>query len=185
MVYPPLNLVTVACLVGLCMVIIHAMALLRPEPFQRWLRDFPRSRAIGKGLLTIAAIWAFVLTATMDLGEFTKYRTIFLVVIAAAYVLTWKFVDEFLAVRALGMILLLIAEPVLEAAFLRPEMARLLVVTVAYAWITLGLFWIGMPYVLRDQISWLSAQPGRWRLAAWAGLIYGAIVLISPAILYR
>ena len=36
---------------------------------------------------------------------------------------------------ALGMIALLAAEPILEAAFLRPETSRLLVVVLAYVWI--------------------------------------------------
>ncbi|MEZ5328982.1 MAG: hypothetical protein R3F19_28385 [Verrucomicrobiales bacterium] len=35
---------------------------------------------------------------------------------------------------------------------------RLLLPLLAYAWIIIGLFWVGMPYVLRDQIAWVSAS---------------------------
>ena len=93
------------------------------------------------------------------------------------FFLTLVFVEEFLAVRALGMLLLLVAEPVLEAAFQRPETSRLLLSVLAYAWATLGIFWVGKPYLLRDQIDWISKTETRWRLAALAGVIYGAAVL--------
>ena len=96
---------------------------------------------------------------------------------AIAYVLTLRFGMEFLSVRALGMLLLLVAEPLLESAWLRPEAGRLWLVTLAYVWIVCGLFFIGTPYILRDLISWSSASTLRWRTAALAGILYGAILL--------
>jgi hypothetical protein len=53
-----------------------------------------------------------------------------------------------------------------------------------YAWIILGMFWIGMPYTLRNQISWVSASEKRWRAAAFAGLAYGAL-LVTGGLLVR
>ena len=43
--------------------------------------------------------------------------------------------------------------------------------------IVLGMFWVGMPYTLRNQISWVSASEKRWRAAAFAGLAYGALLV--------
>jgi len=99
--------------------------------------------------------------------------------------LTWRYVPEFLAVRALGMLVLLAAEPLLEAAWLRPEMSRLLLVTLVYVWICFALFWIGMPYTLRDQIDWLLRTPARLKYACSAGIAYGAVLLISRWTLHR
>jgi len=144
---------------------------------QALLRAFPRSRQTGVALLTVDAIWAYLLVSNMDLGEFTSWRQWILVAIVVGYFLTLMFVDEFLAVRALGILALLAAEPLLEAAFLRPETSRLLVTAVAYAWATIGLFWVGMPYLLRDQINWVTRVPGRWKAAALGGLVYGAVVI--------
>ena len=53
----------------------------------------------------------------MDLGEFSQFRTWLQIGVPIASVLTMSFIDEFLAVRALGMMALLSAEPVLSAAF--------------------------------------------------------------------
>ena len=78
------------------------------------------------------------------------------------------------------MVVLLAAEPLLESAFLRPELSRLFLVSLVYVWIGFALFWVGMPYTLRDHVGWLMASEKRWRAAAFAGLAYGALLLILP-----
>jgi hypothetical protein len=94
-------------------------------------------------------------------------------------------VEEFLAVRALGMLLLLAAEPLIEAAFLKPQTSRLLLVVLAYAWVLAGLFWVGMPYLLRDQMAWITRTAARWRAACVAGLAWGVALLICSLTQYR
>ena len=176
MIYP-LKLELALVVTALFLLALHAIALMKPRESQAWLKAFPRSKTMGFLLFTIAAVWAEVLVYVMDLGEFTPWRPKVLVFIPIAYVLTLRFVEEFLAARALGMCVLLAAEPLLEAAFLRPEMSRLWLVSLVYVWIALALFWIGMPYTLRDQIGWVLAAEKRWRTAALAGLAYGALLL--------
>lgn len=173
-----LDLKTAFLLIGLLLVLGHAVALLRPRATQDFLRALPRSKPLGMLLLALATIWAWLLVRHIDLGEFTNWRPRLLILIPIAAWLTWQYVHEFLAARALGMLTLLAAEPLLEAAFLRPETSRLLLVTLVYVWIFLGLFWIGMPYTLRDQIGWVSKSESRWKTAAVAGLSYGALLLI-------
>ncbi|MEI8234869.1 MAG: hypothetical protein WCH57_09320 [Verrucomicrobiota bacterium] len=179
-----LSLQTVGLLVGALLVAGHAIALLHARGVRQLLRAFPRSRGAGIVLLTLAAAWAFGLVAQIDLGEFTSYRQIFLGIIGAGYMLTLVFVPEFLAVRALGMLCMLAAEPLLEAAFLRPETSRLLLTVLAYVWATLGIFWVGKPYLLRDQIAWLCGSEGRWRMAAIGGVAYGAVLLAAALTQY-
>jgi len=163
--------------VGVWLVATNALALLWPKPTLDWLRRFPRSKNWGMTLLTIAAVWFFYLVATMDLGEFSNWRRTVLIATPISWILAWKYVEEFLAVRALGMIVLLAAEPLLESAFLRPEPGRLFLVVFVYIWIVFAMFWVGMPYTLRDQIAWITALDRRWRAAAFAGLAYGALLL--------
>ena len=113
---------------------------------------------MGTLLIALAAIWSFLLIQSMDLGEFARLRNPMLVAIVVGAFLSWKYVEEFLAVRAMGMLALLAAEPLLEAAFMRHETSRLLLVVLAYVWIINGLFWVGMPWIMRDQIAWLTAK---------------------------
>lgn len=183
MIYP-FSLQAVGLAIGLALILTHAFALLAPVPVGRFLRDLPRSRPLGTALLVLGAVWAFWLVATMDLGEFARLRNVLLIGVPVGAVLAWKFVDEFLAVRALGMLALLLADIPLDAAFLRPETSRLLLVTLAYGWILGGLFLVGMPYLLRDLIGWLLRSPTRYRAAAFAGILYGAVLVGCAALLW-
>ncbi len=129
-------------------------------------------------LIIVAAVWSFLLVQSIDLGEFSPLRNIMLVAIVVGAVLSWIYVPEFLAVRAVGMILLLAAEPLLESAVLRNEPTRLLLVVLAYAWVIAGLFYVGMPYILRDAIQWVTADRNRLKLGAIAGAVYGLALVV-------
>jgi len=180
-----LSLETALLLVGVVLIAAHTFALLRRENVQAGLRAFPRSSGWGLLLIVIVGAWSWMLIKTIDLGEFSNWRSRLLIIIPVAAFLTWRYVDEFLAVRALGMLGLLTAEPLLEAAWMRPEMVKLLLVSLVYVWITLALFWIGMPYTLRDQIAWVQRSTARWRNASLFGIAYGAALVISALTLRR
>jgi hypothetical protein len=156
----------------------------RPEETKLWLKQMPRSRFLGNCLLAIDAAWTFWLVTNMDLGEFAQFRTWLQIGVPIVFILTIFFVDEFLSVRALGIMALLAAEPILSSAFLRPETARLLVVILAYVWLTLGLFWVGMPYLLRDQITWITKTGSRFKAVTVAGLTYAVVVLVCAVVIY-
>jgi hypothetical protein len=174
-----LSLKTALLLVGLAVVIGHAIALAMPAKAQAWLKAFPRSEMWGTVLIFGAGAWFLWLVATMDLGEFSNWRGTLKIAVPIVTVLTWQYVKEFLAVRALGMLVLLAAEPLLEAAWLRPEYSRLTMVTLVYIWVGFALFWVGMPYTLRDEIGWVSAKRERWSGAMILGIVWGAVILVS------
>jgi len=174
---------TVGLAVGIGLLVTHAIALGIPDRISAALKTFPRSRSAGLFLCSFAALWAFWLAATMDLGEFTPQRTLICGVVLAGAIMVPMFAEEFLAVRALGILALLAAEPLLGAAFLRPEQSRLLLVVLAYLWATAGLVMVGAPYLLRDAIDWITAARGRYLLIAGAGLVYG-LALIAVSLLF-
>ncbi len=163
---------------GIALIIAHLAALFWSSQIKTGLKKLPRSEVAGSILLTLAAVWAFFLVWRMDLGEFQPQRRLLMIIVPILYFGALFFMTEFLAVRALGMLALLAADLLLDAAFLRDPITRLLLPVLAYAWIFFGMFWVGMPYLLRDQINWLTATPLRFRSACVAGLIYGAAVLL-------
>src|ERR1700730_8476994 len=179
------GLQTVALVVGVLFLAGHLVALLRPEQTKQWLLKFPRSKMLGIVLLAIDTIWAFWLASNIDLEDFAKYRGMIQIAIPVLAVLSGFFVQEFLAVRALGMMALLAGEPILSAAFLRPETGRQLLVVVAYVWLTLGLIWVASPYLLRDQITWVTKSAGGLRTSALCGVVCGAAVLALGVMIRR
>ena len=171
-----LSLQTVGILAGLFLILISLPGLFKPS-LASIAQRFPRSRIAGVVLLTISLLWTFWLLATIEMGEFSAFRRPLLIALPIGYVLVLRFVDEFLAVRALGILCLLAAEPLLDAAFLRYETSRLLVTVFAYLLVVAGLFWVTMPYLLRDQINWSARGTVRWRFLHAITLVYGAIIL--------
>jgi multisubunit Na+/H+ antiporter MnhG subunit len=171
-----LSLHTAGVIAGAFLVLIGLLGLLKPD-VASVMQRFPRSKTAGVILLTICLVWTFWLVATIQMGEFSGFRRPLLIALPIGYVLVLRFVDEFLAVRALGILCLLAAEPLLDAAFLRYETSRLLITVLAYMLIVAGLFWVAIPYVLRDQINWSARSVFRWRFLHAVVLIYGGAIL--------
>jgi hypothetical protein len=94
------------------------------------------------------------------------------------------YVPEFLAVRALGCLMLLASSPLLYAAFMQPQTSRLLLPILAYAWIIAGMYFIGMPFLFRDTVNWLTAKPARWNAAVFSGIGYGTALLVAALLWY-
>ena len=172
-----LSLRTAGILAGVFLLLVSLPALLQPELARRWAMALPRSRFAGTTLLTLVFVWSFWLLWTMEMGEFSSFRRPLLIALPIGYFLVLRFVNEFLAVRALGMLYLLAAEPLLEAAFLRYELSRLLVTVFAYVLIIKGLFFVTMPYLLRDQIQWSAGNASRWISLNTLALLYGGLLL--------
>ncbi len=179
-----LSLKLAGLVTGILLLAYSGAALFKGTPMRTTLARFPRSRSAGIALLVADLIWCFWLLATMEMGEFSKFRKPLLIVLPIAFFLVLTFVNEFLAVRALGVLCLLAAEPLLDAAFLRYEPARLLVTVFAYVLVVAGLFWVATPYVLRDQINWTSRTPERWRLFHGATLLFAIAMLACALTIY-
>lgn len=179
------TLKSVMLFVGLALIVGHLLALVRPAAVKAWLRDFPRNKPAGVILTAVLGAWFFWLVKVSDLGEMSNWRGLVLYLTPVSAVLAILFMQEFLAVRALGGLVLMAAEPLLESAFLRDENSRLLLVSLTYVWIVAGMFWVGMPFTMRDQIAWVSASETRWRAATFAGLAYGALLCVAGVLFCR
>ncbi|MCX6852040.1 MAG: hypothetical protein NTY98_24370 [Verrucomicrobia bacterium] len=169
--------------VALALILSHGWALNNTARTQAFLKAFPRTYSWGVILLTIDFIWSEFALVNMDMGEFFNMRDKFMMIVAGGYIAVLIYVKEFLAVRALGALLLLVAGPVLTAAFLQPQTSRLLLPILAYVWIIVGMFFIGMPFLMRDWVNSLISKPQRWNLAVYGGIAYG-FVLLAAAFLY-
>lgn len=169
---------------GASLLLVSLACWLKPDGARALATRLPRSFPAGVALLTCALVWSFWLLATMEMGEFSSFRRPLLIFLPIGFALVLKLVNEFLAVRALGILFLLAAEPLLEAAFFRSQTTRLLVTVLAYLLIIAGLFWVAMPYLLRDQIKWSTGTSSRWRTLHGILFFYGAAILTCAIIWY-
>ncbi|MCX6878632.1 MAG: hypothetical protein NTW21_33175 [Verrucomicrobia bacterium] len=185
--YERIPLFAAGLVLALWLIGFHLLLLAKPAMMQEFLRKFPRNQVLGQVVLGIGLAWFWLLiapdgmgklsTLTMDLGEFNKAKPVLQWVVPLSLVLVTVSVRDFLAVRALGLLGLMVASPLLEAAFLKDPASRLLVPIYAYALLTMSMFWVGMPYLFRDSVTWATATPQRWTALATAGLGYGIATL--------
>lgn len=193
--YEHLSLFTVGLVLAVWLVGVHALMLVKPAMVQGFLQKFPRNPLLGQILLGVGLAWFWLLIApesmgflsslTMDLGEFNGAKPILRILVPISMFLVVISVRDFLAVRALGVVGLMVASPLLESAFLEAPVSRLLVPLYAYALLTASMFWVGMPYLFRDAVTWATASTMRWNLLALVGLGYGVATLICALMFWR
>jgi hypothetical protein len=193
--YQTLSLFTAGLVLAVWLIGVHALMLAKPKMVQDFLKKFPRDPLSGQILLGIGLAWFWLLIAptgmgklsalTMDLGEFNNAKGILRILVPVSLVLVCISVRDFLAVRALGLVGLMAAAPLLGAAFLKDPQSRLLVPVFAYAMLTASMFFVGMPYLFRDAVTWVTADQKRWTLLSVAGLGYGVATLICAFAFWR
>jgi hypothetical protein len=193
--YEQIPLFTAGILLAIWLIVIHALMLAKPSQVQGYLKRFPRDPIAGQIILALGMAWFWLLVAPdglgklsalqMDMGEFNKAKPLLRLLVPAAVVAVAISIRDFLAVRALGLFGLMLAAPLLEAAFLKDPVTRLLVPIFTYAMLTACLFMVGMPYLFRDAVTWVSATRTRWNACALAGLAYGMATLVCAFLFWR
>lgn len=183
--YVELQLKTAGIVFGVVLILAHVAALFQREKLTSFLKKFPRDRVSGIVLLAICSVWSFFLIDNMHLGEFYTMERFVKFIIPIGFFLVMSYVSEFLSVRSLGVLAMLLPAPFLNAAFLEAPFTRLLIPILCYVWIIVGMFWVGMPYLLRDWIDWITEEgTDRWKKGCIGGASYGAIVLLCAIIFY-
>ncbi|MES2921323.1 MAG: hypothetical protein V4819_07245 [Verrucomicrobiota bacterium] len=193
--YQLLSLFTTGLVLAIWLIGIHALMLAKPAMVQGFLKKFPRNDQLGQILMGIGLAWFWLLIApsglgklsalAMDLGEFNSAKRLLQWAVPVSLILVCRSVRDFLAVRALGLVGLMVAAPLLGAAFLKDPSSRLLVPIFAYVVLTASMFCVGMPYLFRDAVTWVTADQKRWTLLSIAGLVYGVATLICAFAFWR
>ncbi|NJK92152.1 MAG: hypothetical protein HC904_10170 [Blastochloris sp.] len=168
----------VSFVLGLLYILSHGYVLLQPKQAEKFLLAAPRHAALGVGLMVLATLWFTWLMVNVDLMEWHHLRRIFVIAGLVGGVLVVIYMKELLTGRALGVLLLLAAYVLLDAAFLRDEPLKLLVVVNAYAYVIAGMFLAASPYYLRDVLSLFYRDPRWMPVAAGAGVVWGGVLLV-------
>jgi hypothetical protein len=157
-----------------------------PESSLRWIRGFSRNLWAGWLLAAVDLIWVGWLTystpwpwAWVDL-----YKSWVIVVVPVLFVLVVLMMDELMAARALGGLLMLVPWPCLDAAFMHPSAWRLVVVTAAYLMAVAGMILTLSPYQLRRAMNAAIRGPAACRAWGIGGVAFGAFVILLAIVVY-
>ena len=167
-----------AALGGLGLAAGVAMAA-RPGAVRAGLMAFPRSRVPGWILTAVGVAWVAGVVSHAALGRFEFLKPAVPVAAVVLFGSMVYFLDELLAPRALGGVLLLVANPVLMGVRWADSPWRLVPVLVAYAWVVAGCALMLHPWLFRRMAERWLGEEGAVRRMGWAKLAAGAVLLAA------
>ncbi|MBI4326990.1 MAG: hypothetical protein HY674_17250, partial [Chloroflexi bacterium] len=127
------------------------------------------------GLGTVWFLWNL---NQESISDFAAYKKWMLVGFGAIGVSSCIFVRDFLAVRGLAVVLLLLAKLTLDTARWHDSSWRLVLVVWAYLWVVAGIWFTISPWRLRDLLNWATANEQRVRVGSAIRLALGLFVAI-------
>jgi hypothetical protein len=172
-----LNLSTIAIALGLLFALLNVFGVIKPAAFAAFARSFPRNIPIGWVLTLGATVWFLYYLSLETVSDFAAMKPFLFALFAGVGIGTCIFVPDFLAVRGLAVLLLLMAKLVTDSARLVESDWRLVLVTWAYVWVLAGMWLTISPWRLRDLINWGTASESRTRLFSGLRMAFGLFVM--------
>ncbi len=165
-------------LLGLAYGLPQILGVLRPGQFAGALKRFPRSDLWGNILMPLGTIW-FLWNLRLDtVADFEAFKPLMFLGFSIIGFGSCVFVRDFLAVRGLAVVALLVAHVVLRKIQWIDTSWRLIVTTWAYLSIIAAVWITISPWRLRDYIEWLHRDETRTKLGSMARLAFGLLVAI-------
>lgn len=168
---------------GFCLPQIYG--LMKPQAFAAAARKFPRSVPVGYVLTVLGTLWFLYNVDAEAASDFATYKDKMMLLFAAIGLGTCIFVKDFLAVRGLAVLFLLLAKLMTDTARWEDTEWRLVIVVWAYVLVLAGMWFTVSPWRLRDLIQWTTANEKRIKLGCAARLTLGLLVLALGLTAFR
>lgn len=173
-----------SCVVGAAFVVVGLPALVAPGATRRFVQAFPRSTVAAWILTALDLTWVSWIILHATLGRFEPLKPWVYVAAPVSFAALVFLLDELLAARAFGGLLLLAANPLLNAARWHESHLRFAVTVLCYLWAVVGILLVLSPYYLRKMAAPWIATNGRCRAAGLAGVLFGGLLVVLAATVY-
>ena len=182
-----MKLSLLSILLGVGMSVPQIYGLTKPAQFAAVARKFPRSLLIGCGLMLLATAW-FVWNVNVEpIADFSVFKPYMMAGFTAVGILACIFVQDFLAVRGVAVLMLLLAKLMVDTG--RPHLGEspfVLVIQIwAYLFVVAGVWFTVTPWKLRDILNWATATEERIRIGSTIRLAFTVFVLILGLTAFR
>lgn len=182
-----MKLSLLSILLGAGMSVPQVYGLARPKEFAAAVRKFPRNFVVGVVLMLLATAW-FVWNVNIEpIADFSAFKPHMMIAFAAVGIASCIFVRDFLAVRGLAVLLLLLAKLMVDTG--RPYLGDspfVLVIQVwAYVLIFAGIWFTVTPWKLRDFLEFATANETRIRVGSGIRLAFALFILLLGLTAFR
>src|ERR1017187_8963659 len=191
-----MKLLTLAIVLGLGMGLPQIYGIVNPQKFAASVRKFPRNVPIGIMLMLLGTAWFLWNLSQESIADFAGYKPYLMIGFGAVGVGACIFVQDFLAVRGLAVVFLLLGKlmvdtgrPHLPTAIFQAQHGEsswvLIIQTWAYVLIVAGIWFTVTPWKLRDFLNFATANEARVRIGSAIRLAFAAFVLILGLTAFR
>ena len=180
-----MKLSTLSILLGLVFILPNLYGLLKPAQFGQALRRFPRSETWGYLLVGLATGWFIYNVKKEPIADFEPLKPFLYALFLFVGIGACIFVKDFLAVRGLAVVLLLLAKLMVDTARWAESDWSLVLVTLAYIWIIAGMWLTISPWRLRDLLHWKTENEGRIRLFSGIRVGIGLLITVLGLTVFR
>ena len=182
-----MKLSLLSILLGAAMSVPQIYGLTKPKQFAAAARKFPRNLPVGIVLMLLATAW-FVWNVNVEpIADFSVFKPYMIAGFMAVGILTCIFVQDFLAVRGLAVVMLLLAKLMVDTG--RPHLGTtpwvLVIQLWAYLLVVAGVWFTVTPWKLRDILNWATATEERIRIGSAIRLAFAVFVIILGLTAFR
>jgi hypothetical protein len=174
-----MKLSLLSILLGAGMSVPQIYGLARPQALAAGVRKFPRNYAAGLVLMLLATGWFVWIVNNEPIADFSAYKPAMLLGFSAVGVLSCIFVRDFLAVRGLAVVFLLLAKLMVDTG--RPHLGESPFVLVIQAWayvlVVAGIWFTVTPWKLRDLLNFATATETRVRIGSGLRLAFAVFII--------
>jgi hypothetical protein len=161
--------------------------LVKPAGLTAAARKFPRHLPTGIILMLLGTAWFLWNVWIEPIADFAPMKKQMLVAFAAIGVGACFFVQDYLAVRGLAVVFLLLAKLMVDTG--RPHLGEtpwvLLIQAWAYILVGAGIWFTIYPWRLRDLINWATATEHRVKVGSAVRLAFALVVVVLGLTAFR
>ena len=182
-----MKLSVLTILLGLGIGLPQIYGLAQPMRLAAAVRKFPRNLPLGVVLMLLATAWFAWNVNNEPIADFSAFKPYMLGAFIAVGILSCVYVQDFLAVRGLAVLMLLLAKLMLDTG--RPHLGEspwvLVIQCWAYVFVVLGVWFTVTPWRLRDFIHWATASEARVRVLCLIRLGFAACIVMLGLTAFR
>lgn len=182
-----MKLSLLSILLGLGLGAPQIYGVMNPQKFAVSVRKFPRNLHVGVALMLLATAWFTWNVNIEPIADFSIFKPYMMVAFIAIGILSCVFIQDFLAVRGLAVIFLLLGKLMVDTG--RPHLGQtpwVLVIQVwAYVLIVAGIWFTVTPWKLRDILNWATATEARIKIGSAIRLAFAVFVLVLGLTAFR
>lgn len=182
-----MKLSLLSILLGLGFAAPQVYGLAKPRAFTDAVRKFPRHVPTGIFLMLLGTTWFLWLVKQEPISDFATFKPYMLMIFAGVGIGACVYVKDFLAVRGLAVVLLLLAKLMVDTG--RPHLGEtpwVLVIQIwAYVLVVAGIWFTVSPWRLRDFLNWATATERRVKIGSGVRLAFALFVIVLGLTAFR